>query len=501
MSLPVRPVLATGLLLGLVGNFMVRADGAPGLNFTLMFLLLAVAVVGLARRTGRELSREAVGLLGAGVLLGTAFVLRASGPLHFFSFVAVALCFAMPALRAGAPWLAGSGVGRMVEAVASAVANAGLGSLRLLGAARQSEAPVVERGRVWPVLRGVLLALPLLLVFGGLLAGADPFFAELLRDVFRVDYEELFSHVFVTGVLAWLACGYLGGFLSGKGIGAYLEWPGRRPQLGLVELAVALLLVDLLFGLFVGVQFRYLFGGSALVEVTPGLTYAEYVNEGFGQLALACTLVLPLLLAADWALDARVDRRAFRGLGGLMLLLLAVVIGSAFQRVVIYEQAYGWTETRLYGAYWLGWITLVAAWFAATVLRGRRAQFALPVLLSALAGVALLGVGNPDAFIARHNLERARATQRPVDISYLMSLGADAVPPVLGALGELPIEDQGVVACRLLERFGPQSEGNRGWRAWNASIARAQGLVAGREAELRGVLADPRVAECDSVGR
>jgi hypothetical protein len=99
-------------------------------------------------------------------------------------------------------------------------------------------------------------------------------------------------------------------------------------------LGIALALVDLLFVLFVSVQFRYLFGGSSLVEVTPGLTYAEYVRQGFEQLALACALVLPSLLAADWLLQARRvrDTVVFRVLGGLLLLLLVVIIASALQR-------------------------------------------------------------------------------------------------------------------------------------------------------------------------
>jgi hypothetical protein len=259
----------------------------------------------------------------------------------------------------------------------------------------------------------------------------------------------------VTGALAWLACGYLTGFLTGTRLVRVDAAFGRRPAVGIVEIGTALALVDLLFLFFVSVQFRYLFGGSGLVEVTPGLTYAEYVREGFGHLALACALVLPSLLAADWLLQPRRrrDTLVFRTLGGLLLLFLVVIIASALQRVRVYQEAYGLTESRFYGAVFVGWLTLLTAWFAATVLRGRRERFAFPALVSGFAFVALLVAVNPDVRIARTNLERALSgptapnrSGAQFDAHYLASLGADAVPTLLNALSHLPSEPACVLA-------------------------------------------------------
>src|SRR5207245_8000783 len=99
------------------------------------------------------------------------------------------------------------------------------------------------------------------------------------------------------------------------------------PVLGIVPVATALGLIDLLFLLFVVVQARYFFGGTTLIEHTTGLTYAEYARRGFFELVTASGLVLPTLLGADWLLrDASPDaRRTFRHLAGLLLGLLAVV--------------------------------------------------------------------------------------------------------------------------------------------------------------------------------
>lgn len=521
-ELPVRAVFAAGLAFGVAGDVLLRGRGGPGVNLFLLFVGLGVAVWALSRRAGLALSREARVVLGVGILFAATFVLRASDALRQLAFLAAAMAFAIPAFHAGAAWLRHSGVSDQVETVAGAFANSFLGTFRLVIAALNyragSGAPAAGSGQPgevdgdlrWGVLRGLLLAIPFLVVFGALFMSADRMFADLVTNLVDLDYEQIAEHVFVTGLLTWLACGYLSGFLSGTRLRGLLEPFGTRPSVGVVEIGIAIALVDLLFALFVAVQFRYLFGGSSLVEVTPGLTYAEYVREGFGQLALACALVLPSLLGADWLLRRRRprDTHVFRALGGLLLLLLLVIIASALQRVRAYQAAYGLTESRFYGAAFVGWITLLTVWFAATVLRGRRERFAFPALVSGFAWIALLLAVNPDARIAQTNLGRASdvaaATERGaerVDAHYLASLSADAVPTLLNALDDLPPQAGCVLAQGLLERWGPEGSVERDWRSWNWPIARAREMVSAEGDALRRIVARAGREACLPVSR
>jgi len=303
----------------------------------------------VARRGGLPLRGEAWAWMATGILLTATFVVRDASALHALSFLAAAAAFALPALRGGKPWIRGSGVGDPVEAVAGAMLYSGLGILRLLvyrasrhpddqegeirGVAGTAAARGAARGRK---LRGVLvgggLAIPLLLVFGALFMSADAIFAEMITGAMgALDPELLASHLLLTAVLGWLASGYLVGLLSGTRLRDALPVGLPRPALGIAEVGTVLVLVDLLFGAFVLVQLRYLFGGSGVVQLTPGLTYAEYAREGFTQLVLATALVLPSLLVGDWLLRGAPPRarRTFRLLGGLQLTLLVVIIASA----------------------------------------------------------------------------------------------------------------------------------------------------------------------------
>src|SRR5207302_2375840 len=84
------------------------------------------------------------------------------------------------------------------------------------------------------------------------------------------------------------------------------------------------------------------------------------------------------------------------------------------------------------------------------------------------AGFAVLGglnVLNPDALIARVNLDRP-STARPVDIAYLFSLSADAVPILVEALPTLAADQGRAGAERIVERW--LSPTRRDWRTFNA---------------------------------
>jgi hypothetical protein len=327
---------------------------------------------------------------------------------------------------------------------------------------------------------------------------ADAVFAELVANVLRFDFEQIAGHVLLFSILAWLSTGYLRGFLTGTELprlyrdGALLALAPKRPTLGITEVATAMAALDLLFLAFVIVQFRYLFGGDALVQVTPDLTYAEYARRGFFELVFASVLVVPILLAIDWLLEGRnrLDALVFRGLAGVQVGLVLAITASALQRLRLYYASYGLTESRFYAMVLLIWIGAMLLWLAMTVLRGRRDSFAFGALASGLATVSLLFVINPDAIVARANVARMASADAPVrfDVAYASSLSADAVPVLIDALSlsNLPPDVQCPLARHMLRRWPPDRD--RAVRSWNWSAVRASDAVREHETRLRSMV-------------
>jgi hypothetical protein len=374
-----------------------------------------------------------------------------------------------------------------------------LGSARLLSKTQWESVGAEESKRTArhvarSVVVGILLATLPLIVFGALFLSADPVFAGMLEEFVRIDLASFTSHLALAAILSWLACGYLVGFASGTRLDSLRDLGWEPPTFRTGEVAVAVGLVDLLFLAFVVVQFRYLFGGAEMVEVTPGLTYAAYAREGFFQLVVATALGLPWLLAADSLLAEPEDsaRWSFRALAGAQLLLLLAIVASAVQRMRAYLDAYGQTEERFVATAVLFWLALLVVWFGVTALRGRRAPFAIGALLSGFGLVAVLHLSNPTAVAVRSHLDRAAAmVQRDfrdgpqLDVRYLAYLGSDATPILVHRLDELNEAARSEVAGRLLARWGPDRAWD--WRNWNLADWRARKIVNEEAERLRAM--------------
>jgi hypothetical protein len=502
----IAALLVAGVVLGAVGDALLRAPGGPvGLNLSLWVASVAVAALALHGRATLALDRERVAWLAIGVVFAAGLAWRDAPPLKLLALGCATLTFALAAHRLAAAWVRRAGVLRYAGALALGALHAWTAAaLAIVDATRST--PRVETGRAatWSraaaVARGLAIATPLVAVFGALFMSADAVFAGLVAKVLRFDFERIASHVLLFAILAWLSTGYLRSFLTGTQLPSLGDrQPGiesrgvlmpKRPALGITEVATALAAIDLLFLVFVIVQFRYLFGADTLVQITPDLTYAEYARRGFFELVFAVVLVVPVLLAADWLLDLRIRRDAlvFRGLAGAQIGLVLAITASALHRLRLYHASYGLTESRFYAMVLLIWIGVMLLWLAATVLRGRRDIFGFGALGAGVSTVALLFVINPDAIVARTNVARMASADASVrfDVAYATSLSADAVPVLIDALPALPADVQCPLARHLLRRWPPDRE--RSLRSWSWSAARASDAVREHEARLRAMV-------------
>ena len=260
--------------------------------------------------------------------------------------------------------------------------------------------------------------------------------------------------------------------------------PETSGPLGKTELAIVLGSINLTFIAFVAIQARYFFGGADVVAITPDLTYAEYARRGFFELVWVSGLALPLLLALD--ASKRQDsgaRTLFRVLAAITILLLFIVMISGLQRMRLYMDEFGLTELRLYPTAFMAWLFAVFAWFAATILRGRPRGFVFGALVAGLCTLAALDILNPDAFIARLNVDRPPSS-RPMDLDYLLSLSADATPTLIDAIAVLAPQERRTAAERLLQRWHPGDPPD--WRTFNVGRAAARSSVERNRVRLEG---------------
>ena len=460
-------LLGAAFFLGLLGDELFRATPL-GLNLLLWVLALVGVLVGLGNWQGKPLAGGRRWMVPTLVLFSALVVWRDSAWLLALNLFALVVALTLGALRTPRP-VHRAGLSDYVVGLGYAGAAVGGRTVTLMQQdIAWDELPKGPQAKqAVAVGRGLMLAAPLLLVFGALFVAADSVFQGYVSDAVP-NAHELAKHLLLVTVFAWISAGMLWEYLSRpQPVQADVQ-PWFR--LGRTELAVVLALLDLLFLAFVLVQLRYLFGGASLVEERTHLTYAEYARHGFFELVTVAALVLPLLLLADW-LRRRASPRddtIFRVLVGALIVLLFVVMASALQRMRLYQREYGLTELRLYATGFMIWLAVVLVWAGATVLRGRRDLFTVGALVSGFAAILIMNALNPDALIARTNLNRPK-----LDLPYLMNLSDDATPTLVQALPSL---DPGPRA-QLEEELAARRHGQGDWRTWNWSRSRAQAAL------------------------
>jgi hypothetical protein len=499
-------ILEAALLLGILGDGLLRAT-PWGLNVLLWAGGVGIALVVLMLRWRHHaLMNGGHWLLLTGFLSAAAFAWRDSLTLNFLAGLTLLTALALMAWRArlGRIRLA-SLTEYLLGMFVAGVNTFFIGFPLLLRDVHWKEVPVAGWSRhLRSVLLGALIALPLLILFGILFMSADVNFEGLINRLFLGNHSEVFGHIMLALMLAWLCGGFLRGLLMGKGVaitndgrasfvaqnqdGSCVEeivginnavtqpFKIEPLSLGIVEIGTVLGLLNFLFLVFVLLQVRYFFGGAALVQASSGLTYAEYYRRGFFELVTVAALVLPILLGAHWLLrkDNPAHERIFRLLAATKIALLSVIMVSAVRRMLLYQSEYGLTEQRLYTTAFMCWLALVFVWFIATVLRGRREQFAFGALIAGFLIIATLHVINPDALIVRVNIAHARSG-RGFDADYAASLSADAVPALMQSLPNLSAEDQRIVAIRVLDSWSVSQRTD--WRTWNWARSEARRVV------------------------
>ena len=316
----------------------------------------------------------------------------------------------------------------------------------------QAEAGIQPPKRnVWPVVRGIVIAVPIIAIFSSLLSSADVVFGQRLTDLlnwFNLENlpELIFRFIYI------IIIGYaLAGVVLHAGIESKDEKllnedkPFIPPFLGFVESTIVLGSVVALFAVFVVIQFQYFFGGQANINI-EGYTYSEYARRGFGELVTVAffSLVMLLTLTSITRRETEAQRRIYSGLGVALVVLLLVMLFSAFRRLGLYEAAYGFSRLRTYTHVFLVWIGLLLVVTIVLEILHKERMFTFAALVASFGFAISLPILNVDAFIVEQNIRRgdlqaqteasvSRVQEEEVDAQYFVELSDDAVPALVKA--------------------------------------------------------------------
>lgn len=422
------------LLLGVLFDYLFYGKSLGVSFFVFVAILISLSLI-VAKKLGKRFTRDQWFLvLGALVLSGTVFV-RASSFLTFFNVwgsIYLVLLFFFLFLEHP---LSSFPVLKYLVAPFSFVKGSFLSGARsleqLLGILRDKKR--FGSSEFQSVVKGVVLAFPILLLFVWLFYSADLVVQHFIERFVDIDIDsEIGLRLLIVLVVSYFSLGFFSRIGRTKEEGTSVSKTENK-ALGFIEGSTVLVLVELLFGAFLMVQFFYLFGGQQYVWGIPeNLTYAEYARRGFGELTLVSLLSFLLLYGLE-KFNKRAtlkQERAFQILSGILTLEVFVIMFSAWQRLSLYIDAYGFTFMRLLALFLLVWIFVVFLLFLArVVLRKSEGTFLASLFWLTLAWWIAFNWLNPDAFAVRKNIERYGEGKK-FDIEYYRP-SEDAIPELV----------------------------------------------------------------------
>ncbi len=275
-----------------------------------------------------------------------------------------------------------------------------------------------QKWSVGSLIKTVAITVVVLLFFVGLLSSADPVFSKLVEE-FR---EQIMGRAILTIILAIITAAALTLQLKTRKDDEY-KFGFLRYQ----DLIVPTVAVVVLFGVFLFVQAKYLFGGQADFAAF-NISYSEYVTKGFMELltvALFGGLLSYLVILKNREVSDDSKMKTLLSVNGILIFELMCMLGSALKRDLMYVDTYGLTRVRIIGGIFLLWLaTLLVLLFLLNLKKLMQEKVLLTGMFAASVVVVLfLNVVNVDALVVRG----APGHHEYTDYFYINNLSSDAV--------------------------------------------------------------------------
>ncbi len=474
-----RHLLALGLTLGVLADALWFRHGPGGPGFVLWALLAGAAAMYVVHHSPRPGLGEPVVWAGVGVLGALLMLLRSTPLVTLGLLLTMIVAAAMLLTQKNGRSLRDTALMEHLRSLFRVPTRALLAGFPVLLSPSAAGEPLPgSRDRL---LRGFLLALPLLAVFSALFASADARVEAALTRLFAGVSPLAGEHLLASLLVGWCCTGLLAGV-------AQRHWQVQRLsapllRLGSRDTAALLGTVVLAFVGFIALQLPMLFGGAQALEAHAGLTVADYARRGFFELIAASLLALGVLVVV---VEAGASPRVFRPLAAVLLACVALLLISALQRMALYVAQFGLSLDRLTALAVMAWLLWAGLLFSATLWRGTARDFASGLSIGGVLTVFVFALSNPAAIVSKTHVARAIEGRQTLDVPYLMRLGSDALPPLLTRFSALSDPD----ACRTAQALLSlppgkyRAEDAGGWRGWNLSESRAARLLEQHRAQL-----------------
>ena len=290
---------------------------------------------------------------------------------------------------------------------------------------------------VFLALLGIIIFFPIILLVIGLLMSADMAFEDfVIKGLELIKIEKLIEYAteFVVGIpFAFYLYALVYGnvkkrntsHITSKSVDRTLSLIKIAPKISIYS---ALTTFNIIYFAFFVVQATYLF--SAFGGNLPNtFTYAEYARRGFFELCIVAGINLGVLAVSYFILkrEPNEEPKIFRIETVLVSLFTILLIVTALSKMIMYIEAYGLTQLRVYTSWFMILLLFI---FAVVCIRQFKKFNAIRIIIIGFVSLfVILTYSDIDGRIAEYNISRYKnGTLANLDIDMLDELSDAAIP-------------------------------------------------------------------------
>jgi len=207
---------------------------------------------------------------------------------------------------------------------------------------------------------GILIALPIAVIFIGLFSSADESFSMFLGNIVETIFIDFNSVFIVNVIIGAIMCIFLSAAFVGANAQELKPQPSEKPvkEVNNVTLGTILVIIAVVVAMYAGVQFNHWFGNvpQNYYQIDE---YSDSARAGFFELIAASCILLALITTVT-LISTKQDNKLAPLIKAPLLLLCAcnfIVLCSAVERIGIYIGRSGITSNRV-----------LALWFIAVIV-------------------------------------------------------------------------------------------------------------------------------------
>jgi hypothetical protein len=451
--------------------FYNKSVGVSVFLFTLLLYIIYFSQNKSLLRTQRKLGWFFLCVI---LLLATTFLLFSNEMFRFFNIVLLPLLFLYHTflLRKGIPgeWAKPIMIARLGSAISDMI-KIFFRTFSIFGV-------LIKRGldeKKYEILRRILLGLiisaPILIFVTFLLMSSDDHFSRMMIQIPNwlmslslgsVVFQILLISFVTLGLFSYLLSLQLQSQMEGE-----VDTSGTNRPFDTIIVATVLILINFVYALYVLSQFSYFF------DVNPASTshtysYATYARKGFAELTIVSIINFSILISVlhYTSLKHTISKIMIRGLLSLLVSFSGFMLFSAFHRLSLYEEAYGFTYSRVLAHSFMILLSIMLFIAFIRIWTEKISLLKTYVVLSVTFYV-LLNFINIDLFIAVQNIEWYEKTGK-IDVIYMETLSDDVIPYLVKLE-----EETGLKSDYLAFRKDLLLNNEKDWPEWNWSTHKA----------------------------